>query len=156
MGTRMKKSSSSKKIGITFFPGNKNYLASISYDVLDEVGENIDEILNKAANIYKTHLEKMHYLLQKRALVRNKNKFIPARYMWKIGNEIFVMIEKLSEYGLFIENLYGILSRDLNISRTVIKRLVSLRRYFPNIDDLPEDLSWGKIKNAPKRFSSSK
>jgi len=152
----MKRLKEDEKIGITFFPNKNDYLASISYDVFGVANENIDEILTEASNIYKYHLEKMHYFLEKRSLIKKKNKFIPARYMWKIGNEIFEMIKKLDQFGLYIENLYGILSRDLKISKTVIKRLVSLRRYFPDLEALPEDLSWGKIKNAPKRFARKK
>jgi len=74
--------------------------------------------------------------------------------MWRIGNEIFLVLEELNNIGLIVDDLYENLTRDLKVSKTTIKRLISLRRYFNDINELPPRLGWSKIKDAPKKYSN--
>ncbi len=142
------------RIWVYFLKSGNGYLASTSLDKFEAASDNTKDLLIKAGKIYEKYIKKMSGLYRERDLLKAKHKVIKPALMWEIGDGIFSMLEELNKLGISVEDLYGSLSRDLNISRTTIKRLISLRRYFKSKNEIPAGLSWGKIKDAPKRYSS--
>jgi len=141
------------KIRVNFISRGNRYLASISFTDFEAFNKDLKTRLDKAGKIYEKHLKKIKGLLKTRNNLKLKNKILTARFMWQIGNEIFLVIEELNNNGFIVDDLYEDLTRDLNVSRTTIKRLISLRRYFKDIRELPPRLGWSKIKDAPKKHS---
>jgi hypothetical protein len=150
MGQLMNKN----KIRINFISRGNRYLASISFTDFEALNKDLKIRLDKAGKVYERHLKKMKGLLKTRDNLKLKNKIITARFMWRIGNEIFLILEELNNIGLIVDDLYENLTRDLKVSKTTIKRLISLRRYFNDINELPPRLGWSKIKDAPKKYSN--
>jgi hypothetical protein len=150
MGQLMNKN----KIRINFISRGNRCLASISFTDFEALNKDLKIRLDKAGKVYERHLKKMKGLLKTRDNLKLKNKIITARFMWRIGNEIFLVLEELNNNGFIVDDLYENLTRDLNVSKTTIKRLISLRRYFNDINELPPRLGWSKIKDAPKKYSN--
>ncbi len=142
------------RIWVYFLQTGKGYIASTSLDKFGVLSDNVQNLLIKAGKIYERHIKKMLALYRERNLLKAKGKVIKPALMWEIGDEIFSMLEELKKLGIGVEDLYGSLSRDLNVSKSTIKRLISLRRYFRSKNEIPAGLSWGKMKDAPKKYSS--
>lgn len=140
-------------IRVYFISRGNKYLASVSFIDFDDFTEDLKNKLEKAARIYEKHIKIIKKLLIIRDNFKSTKNVLTSRFMWMMGDKIFVMIDELDKIGITIDCLYDNLTRDLNISRTTLKRLISLRRYFNNINELPPKLCWSKIKDAPKKYS---
>ena len=141
-----------KKIGITFQPTQIGTMASLSLDDLEETAENIDNLLKEATNIYTLAIENMKIILRKNKKLRSKNKEIPARLMWDLGDSIFKLVNDLKIKNFELESLYENLTRDLDTSEGTLKRVLSIRRCINQKESLPKDLNWGALKGAPRKY----
>jgi len=144
-------SKSNQKIGITFQESNSKIIASISVDELEKTPENISELLNKVTEIYLTYIKEMKEIVTTNKRLRSQKKEVPAYLMWNFGDKIFQLIRDLEEKNFELQSLYECLRRDLDVSRTTLKRVVSFRRYLIDGKKIPQELNWSKLKDSPKR-----
>jgi hypothetical protein len=143
---------SSNKIGIIFVKHGEKLIPSISIDELGSTSENINSQLKSAEKIYSSSIQKMRLIIQENFTLRKKKKLVPARLMWQFGDEIFSLIGKLNVLDFRWDNLYESLIRDLGTSDTTLERVISFRRYVLEKQLIPENLSWGTIKDSPKKY----
>jgi len=138
-------------IGIIFKPKKDFFQASISIHDMNNLLGNTNDLLEKSSSIYISVLEKMKRIIEKNNNRRKAGKFVPAKLMWKLGDEIFSLVNKLAEDNLELEDLYGHLKRDLKISRSSIEKVIIFRRYIPICSNIPPNLNWGSVRESPKK-----
>lgn len=141
-------------LGLTFEPREDAYIASLSLRDLHSAPHDIDRRLNEAAYVYSDAIEKMRTILEENERLRKENRVVPAVLMWDLGNTIFELLDTVSSRGFEVEDLYTHLVRDLGVSKSTLKRVISARRHIPNRKMLAPDISWGSLKDAPKRYAS--
>jgi len=79
-------------IFISFIVKDNDFQAFISVQGIVELEGDLELITNNAIEIYKYALNRLNILIiEKNNLVINHDK-VPARLIWNIGNEIFLLI----------------------------------------------------------------
>jgi len=141
-----------KRIGIIFQQTQAGIIASLALNDLNETTKDVDTLLNEATKIYSSATINMKKILDKNRKLRSKNKEIPARLMWDLGDSIFKLVDELRNKNLILENIYDNLTRDINTSSGTLKRVLSLRRCIHDRESLPENLNWGSLKGAPRKY----
>ena len=139
-------------IGIVFDNKNGKIIPSVSFDELDLITDDINIPLKSAELVYNSSISKMKEIVLKNIALRKEKKSVPAILMWNFGNEIFKLIGKLSEINFRWDNLYESLIRDLGVSDTTLERVITFRRYVPDINIIPDDVNWGALKGSPKKY----
>jgi len=141
------------RTAVAFRPEGSGYLASFSLEHLAASSGEMESVLQKASKAYGKRIRRMRSTLEENGRLRKARKSVPAVLMWDVGDEIFSLMEDLGQYNLEIDDLYGHLVRDLGVSRSTLKKVVAARRYFPERQDLPRDLEWSAIREAPKKYA---
>ena len=133
---------------------DSDYLASVSMNDFLSSGKDLEPILKRAARIYGAAIEQMTLaIVDIRSYKKTKKKFLPARHIWELGDQIFILISNLEALGLQFDRLYEHLERDLNVKRKWLEKVIILRRYLPDINMIPESLNWGKCEKGTRRVA---
>ncbi len=112
---------------------------------------NIDDILKVAANLYEQFLTATRTELIDVNNYRMHNKPLPARVIWRLGDKIFRFVESLAERKLEIDGIYVHLSRDFNVKRKWLEKVIIFRRYIPDEYYIPESVNWGYFEKSTRR-----
>lgn len=136
---------------VAFEPREEGFTASIPMEQLDSLGEHPDLLLEKAGAIYAQAVKEMQRLLSEMADMKAKRQPVPARIVWKLGDIIFNLSYGLRQASLELDDLYSHLTRDLDVKRMWLEKVVILRRYIARQDTIPETLKWGQFYSAPKK-----
>lgn len=71
--------------------------------------------------------------------------------MWSLGNKIHRFTNSLKKDGFYLNGLYEHSTRDLQINRNLLEKVVVFRSYFSNRSLIPNDMVWGEIRDAPRK-----
>ena len=112
---------------------------------------NIEAILTVAANLYEQFLTAMRIELTDVNNYRVLHKPLPAGVIWRLGDRVFRFVEALAERKLEIDGIYEHLSRDLNVKRKWLEKVIILRRYIPDEHSIPESVNWGYFEKVNRR-----
>jgi hypothetical protein len=82
--------------------------------------------------------------------LRSVHKLTPARTIWKLGDAVFELTDKLRRLSLEIDGLYDHLTRDLGVKRMWVEKVIIFRRYIPDKKLIPRSVSWGPCRDAPR------
>jgi hypothetical protein len=137
------------KVFVSFHPLGERYIASMSLEgVLNDWDP--EATLRDASALYEDFIRKARTLMCEIAVCRSQKRSIPARKVWRLGDAIFAFVEALRRSSLEIDGLYDHLTRDLNVTRGWLEKVIIFRRYMPEENLIPSDASWGRLRNRPK------
>jgi len=83
----------------------------------------------------------------------SKKKTDP-RLFWLIGENIVRFFEHLEEMGFYLVQQNRTLSRDIRLSETSIKKIVSFYKRFPKISMIDPAIPWSKYRGNKVPLSS--
>ena len=87
--------------------------------------------------------------------IRANKKPLPARFIWRLGNTIFQLVDDLQKDGFQLDGVYEHLSRDLVVKRKWLEKVIILRRYISKEDLIPETLNWGKCEKGTRKIAEN-
>ncbi len=148
-----KKVNENNLVFISFKPENGRFAGFLSMEAVVSRMNDPEAVIKKASKIYERALIKIRSLLSEIQAARADRKLVPARKMWRVGNQIFHLRDELAKLSLQLDGLYEHLSRDLNVKRTWLKKVVTFRRYISNEKLIPETLNWGRCKDGTRRIA---
>lgn len=114
-------------------------------------GKDPEVILHEATIIYQKAINKMIFIVNLIKDSRAKHNPVAARKIWQLGDTIFELRDELEKIGLEIDGVYDHLSRDLEVKKKWLEKVVILRRYLPDINLIPESLNWGYFEKGTRR-----
>lgn len=136
---------------ISFRPINDQFRGFLTFEAAFTTKRNPEIVIKKATKIYERSIRKITYFIADIKAARMSRKLVPARKVWKVGDEIFNLKDELEELGLQIDGVYDHLTRDLNVKRKWLEKVVIIRRYLSNVELIPESLSWGRLEKGTRR-----
>jgi len=71
--------------------------------------------------------------------------------MWSLGNKIHSFTNGFKKDGFYLNGLYEHLMRDLQVTRDLLKKVVTFRSYFLNRGLIPNNMVWREIRYAVRR-----
>ena len=136
---------------ISFKPINGKFKGYLEMEAVFDSGKDSERILHKATMIYQNAVKKMTFIVNLIKDSRAKHNPVGARKIWQLGNTIFELRDELEEMGLEIDGVYDHLSRDLEVKKKWLEKVIILRRYIPDINIIPESLNWGRFEKGTRR-----
>lgn len=112
-----------------------------------------ERVLRQAEQRYENAIQKMISIIDEIERVRASKKPLPARKIWDLGNDIFILRDNLEKLGLELDGLYAHLCRDLNVKRKWLEKAIILRRYLPKKTYIPKSLNWGRCEKGTRRVA---
>jgi len=140
---------------ITFDVSQQGIKTSLSMQGLSTIEGDLDTIITRATHVYEEALGEMSGLLREREQLISNRKRVPARLIWRIGDVIFRLNDDLAKLNLQIDDTYRHLTRDLELKRKWLEKVVILRRYIPQIDLIPDTATWGAFEKGTRRKAQS-
>jgi hypothetical protein len=119
------------------------FKATTSIDVLNKMSKNIRRELG--------YLEADYSILTRTArdtiVVSSQRRKADPRLYWLIGDNILRFLERIDDVGFYLLNQNSTLARDLEVSESSIKKLVSFRRRFPKLSLVNPAIPWAKYRD---------
>ncbi len=107
--------------------------------------------LQTASKAYGDALVEMRESLVAIQAFGKRRAHAPARLVWRLGNGVFALRQRLAQLSFEVDGLYDHLCRDLAMNRKWLEKVVILRRYVPRESLLPTSLTWGQIDKGTRR-----
>lgn len=124
-------------------------------EVLLSTQKDPELLATDAAKLYELMLERMRSLVTEMAGLRAKRQLVPARTIWKLGDCIFELKNRLATLSLQLDDTYGHLSRDLIVKRKWLEKVIIFRRYVPSEELIPTSLNWGRCEKGTRRVAEN-
>jgi len=145
------KNKRSDLIFISFGPAKDNFRSFLPLEFALSDERELEKITKKATKIYEKSISRMHFIDSQIKKCRKQKHFIPARKIWQLGNEIFRLREALENIGLEIDGIYDHLTRDLNLKRKWLEKVIIFRRFIPNMNLIPNRATWGYFEKGTRK-----
>jgi len=71
--------------------------------------------------------------------------------MWNLGDKIHRFTNNLKKDGFYLDGLYEHLVRDLQVSRSLLEKVVIFRSHFPSSLLIPSNMLWKEVRDAPRK-----
>jgi len=147
-----------KKLISIEFHKNKNkdepkFIGSISLQDLMKDGirrDNLNSQTKKAASNYEKSIQECKVIIDKIKKGASINQAF-LRDMWSLGSKIRSFTNSLKKDGFYLNGLYEHLTRDLQVSRNLLEKVVIFRSYFSNRSLIPNNMLWREIRYAPRK-----
>lgn len=136
---------------ISFEPRNSGFVAFISIGWLLSDKEDAETIMRRATTIYQEYIVGTRLILAEVQTARSHRQLVPARKIWRVGDALFILVSNLEKLSFKLDGFYEHLSRDLNVKRKWLEKVIILRRYIPQEAIIPEALGWGYFEKGTRR-----
>jgi len=132
-----------KKFPIKIVPNKENkFKATTSLEKIGDHSKNIRQELSYVEMDYTILIDTIHRLLA----ISSKKKADP-RLFWLIGENIIRFFERLDEIGFYLMQQNRTLARDIGISESSTKKIVSFRKRFSKISTINPAIHWAKYRD---------
>jgi hypothetical protein len=118
------------------------FKATTSLDKIGDNSKNIRQELSYVETDYTILIDTIHRFLA----VSSKKKADP-RLFWLIGENIFRFFERLDEIGFYLMQQNRTLARDIGISESSTKKILSFRKRFSRISLINPAIHWTKYRD---------
>jgi len=142
-------------VSIEFHPddtgGQLKFVGSVSLQELitrDETQISLSSRTKRASKKYEQCLTQCRRILSRIERYSSVNQ-APLRNMWSLGDKIHRLAKSLQKDGFYLNGLYDHLTRDLNVSRDLLERVVVFRSHLENRSLIPENMIWKDVRYAP-------
>lgn len=111
---------------------------------------NLSSQTKKAATNYQRFIKECKIITDriKRGVSINQASL---KDMWSLGNKIHRFTNSLRKDGFYLNGLYEHSTRDLQVSRNLLEKVVVFRSYFLNRSLIPNNMAWREIRYAPRK-----
>ena len=140
-------------IFVAFEPNNNKFNGLLAMDGMLTLSVEHESLIENAAHIYTTYIHNMRVILDRVTSIKAKRQVIPASLMWELGDLILNLVDEMGMISLQIDGLYDHLTRDLNVRRMWLEKVIIFRRHLSDISIIPADLNWGKCRDAPRKVA---
>lgn len=138
---------------VSLHPKDGRFEAQISLDGVLQMKDDPENALGFASRVYDTSIRRMRKILTEIDNKRASRSLVPARAVWRLGDAIWGLTEKLAGRGVQVDGLYGHLCRDLGVKRKWLEKVVIFRRYIPDVRMIPGKLNWGRCEKGTRRHA---
>lgn len=136
---------------VAFEPRDGGFGAFVSVEGLLSNVADPESLLGRASQLYERCVAIMRAQVAEIERLRSARKLTPARTIWRLGNDIFELVEGLREISLQLDDVYGHLNRDLGVKRKWLEKVIIFRRYLPSESLIPDGLPWGRCEKGTRR-----
>jgi len=133
--------------------GQPTFIGSVSLQDFMENGirrNNLSSQTKKAAVNYEKFIQECKVIIDKIKKGASINQAF-LRDMWSLGSKIRSFTNSLKKDGFYLNGLYEHLTRDLQVSRNLLEKVVIFRSYFSNRSLIPNNMLWREIRYAPRK-----
>jgi len=132
-----------KKFPIKIVPiKDGRFKATTSLDKISDHSKNIRQELSYVEMDYTILIDTIHRFLA----ISSKKKADP-RLFWLIGENIIGFFERLDEIGFYLMQQNRTLARDIGISESSTKKIISFRKRFSRISSINPAINWAKYRD---------
>lgn len=121
----------------------KRFSASTSIDILSEKGRNVRQELEYIEQDYSILIENIRHIIA----ISSQNKKTDPRLYWLVGEAIIRFLERMDDIGFYLLEQNTTLSRDIGISESSIKKIVSFRIRFSKLRMVNPTIPWTKYRD---------
>ncbi len=118
------------------------FKATTSVNKLNDNTRNVRQELNFVEVDYAVLIETVH-----RFLGFSSKRRVDPRLFWLIGDIMLRFFERLDEIGFYLIQQNRTLARDIGISESSTKKILSFRKRFPRISMVNPTISWAKYRD---------
>ena len=136
---------------VSFEPDNGGFRAFLSVGAALDSESDPEDLARQAAAVYARLLGKMRSAVEEIDALRRTRTPVSARRVWQLGDLVFRLTRGLAELDLELDGVYEHLSRDLNVKRKWLEKVIILRRYIEDVSLIPESLNWGRVEKGTAR-----
>jgi len=118
-----------------------------------KVTTSIDKLKVESSNIRQelAFLEADYTLLMKTVqqtiAASSQDRKIDPRLYWLVGDNIIRFLERIDDMGFYLVQQNSTLARDLGVSESSIKKILSFRRRFPKLSMVNPAIPWAKYRH---------
>jgi len=136
---------------ITFEPKGGKFLALLPIETAIKREGDLESELSKLTKVYENSIFQMRSVLEEIKKAKINKKSVPAYQIWRLGDTIFRLTERLENLSFQLDGLYNHLVRDLGVKRKWLEKVIIFRRYIPNEKMIPRFLNWGVFEKGTRR-----
>lgn len=136
---------------ITFEPKGGKFSAFLPIETAIKRESDLESELSKLTKIYGDSINEMRFILKRIQETRTNKKPVPAYQIWRLGNKIFLLTDKLENFSFQLDDLYNHLVRDLEVKRKWLEKVIIFRRYIPDEKAISKKLKWGIFEKGTRR-----
>jgi hypothetical protein len=118
------------------------FKATTSLDKIGDNSKNIRQELSYVEMDYTILMDTIH-----RFLAISSKKKVDPRLFWLIGENIIRFFERLDEIGFYLMQQNRTLARDIGISESSTKKILSFRKRFSRISFINPAIHWAKYRD---------
>lgn len=113
----------------------------------------IDKLNERPGNIRQelTYLEQDYTIVIKTIrdtiAVSSQSRRVDPRLYWLVGDDIIRFLERIHDIGFYLMQQNSTLARDIGVSGSSIKKIVSFRRRFPKLSMVNSAIPWAKYRD---------
>jgi hypothetical protein len=85
----------------------------------------------------------------------SENKKIDPRLYWLVGENIVNFLERIDDIGFYLMHQNSTIARDVEISESSIKKIISFRRRFLKLSMINLSVPWKKYRDNKVPVSST-
>jgi len=133
--------------------GEFKFTGSVSLQDFMENGirrNNLSSQTKKAAANYEKFIQECKIIIDRIKRGDSINR-ASLKDMWSLGNKIHRFTNSLKKDGFYLNGLYEHSTRDLQVSRNLLEKVVIFRSYFPNRSLISNNMLWREIRYAPRK-----
>jgi len=132
-----------KKFPIKMLPSKEGrFKATTALEKIGDHSKNIRQELSYVEMDYTILIDTIHRFLP----ISSKKKADP-RLFWLIGENIIRFLERLDEIGFYLMQQNSTLARDIGISESSARKIVSFRKRFSKISLINPSIHWAKYRD---------
>jgi len=141
----------SEDLFVSFEPLETGFQGFTSLEDAIKREVDIASLIGKAAKTYGRIIKKMRATMDQIEAARLQRRLVPARKVWRLGQQIYELRDAMKYQGIEIDGLYTHLVRDLGVKRKWLQKVVILRRYVSDWRSIPTDMNWGRLEKGTRR-----
>lgn len=142
-------------IPVSFHPDKGKFVAHVPLKSSILMESDSERLLAKAGSRYLKSIQSMREQLKEMDDIKRNRDVIPARKIWELGDSVFSLVKNMERMSFHINGLYDHLTRDLEIKRMWLQKVVIFRRYIPNRKSIPASVPWGKCSASPRKTAKA-
>jgi len=119
------------------------FKATTSIDKLNEKSRNIRQELTYLENDYTVLIKTIRDTIA----VSSQNRRVDPCLYWLVGDNIIRFLERIDDIGFYLMQQNRTLARDIGVSESSIKKIVSFRRRFSKLSMVNPTISWAKYRD---------
>lgn len=136
---------------VSFEPRDGRFVAFVAVDYVFSGKKDTEAALAHGSKVYKDGIKSMRSLVAEIDVYRTRREIVSARTVWRLGDALFRLVQDLEKLAFQLDGFYEHLTRDLNVKRKWLEKVIILRRYIAEEAIIPETLGWGHLEKGTRR-----